>query len=159
MLCLGCMNFGGRATKTDSIAIIERALDAGINFVDTANVYGHDPANFNVGRGRSEEIAGEALRGKRERVILTTKAYFPMSDDPNERGSSRRNLIASCEASLKRLNTDWIDLFQLHHPTNDVPIDETLRALDDLIRAGKVRYIGTSSFGAWQVVESLWVAK
>jgi aryl-alcohol dehydrogenase-like predicted oxidoreductase len=159
-LCLGTMNFGGRATEADSVAIIDHALDAGINFIDTANVYGHDPANFSVGRGRSESIIGKALRGnKRERVVLATKTYFPMSDDPNDQGSSRKNIIASCEASLNRLQTDVIDLYQLHHPTNDIPIDETLRALDDLIRQGKVRYIGTSSFGAWQMVESLWVAK
>jgi aryl-alcohol dehydrogenase-like predicted oxidoreductase len=160
-LCLGCMNFGGRADERDSTAIIERAVDAGINFIDTANVYGHDPADFSVGRGRSEQIVGKVLKqsGKRERIILATKAHFPMSADPNERGSSRRHIIAACEASLRRLDTDYVDLYQLHHPTNDVPIDETLRALDDLIRQGKIRYIGTSSFGAWQVVESLWVAK
>lgn len=160
-LCLGCMNFGGRADETASLTIIEQALAAGINFIDTADVYGHDPANFSVGRGRSEEIVGKALRkhGKRDTVILGTKAHFPMSDDPNARGSSRHHLIAACEASLKRLQTDYIDLYQLHHPTNEIPIDETLRALDDLVRQGKVRYVGSSSFGAWQVVESLWVAK
>lgn len=160
-LCLGCMNLGGRTSETDSLAIIERALDAGITFVDTANVYGHEPANFSVGRGRSEEIIGKALQpaGRREQVILATKLHFPMSDDPNDRGSTRRHIIASCEASLRRLRTDWIDLLQLHHPTSLVPIDETLRALDDLIRRGLVRYIGTSSFGAWQIVESLWASK
>lgn len=160
-LCLGCMNFGGRTNETEAIEIIHSALDAGINFVDTANVYGHDPANFSYGRGRSEEIVGNALKqnGQRPRVILATKAYFPMSDDLNAQSSSRRHLIEQCEASLKRLQTDYIDLYQLHHPSNDIPIDETLRALDDLIRSGKVRYIGTSSFAAWQIVESLWVSK
>jgi aryl-alcohol dehydrogenase-like predicted oxidoreductase len=160
-LCLGTMNFGGRAGEQDSAAIINHALDAGINFIDTANVYGHDPANFQVGRGSSEEIIGRTLKqnGKRQQIILATKAHFPMSDDPNATGSSRRHIIEQCEASLRRLQTDVIDLYQLHHPTNDVPIDETLRALDDLIRAGKVRYIGSSSFGAWQIVESLWVAE
>jgi aryl-alcohol dehydrogenase-like predicted oxidoreductase len=158
-LCLGTMNFGGRADEGESAAILDCALDGGINFIDTANVYGHDPANFSIGRGRSEEIIGRALRGRRERVFLATKAYFPMSDDPNARGSSRYHLIAACEASLRRLQTDVIDLYQLHHPTNDIPVDETLRALDDLVRSGKVRYIGTSSFGAWQVVEALWAAK
>lgn len=160
-LCLGCMNFGGRTSAEEAATVITQALDAGINFIDTANVYGHDPANFAVGRGRSEEIVGTALQrlGKRDSVILATKVYFPMSADPNEMGSSRRHLIAACEASLRRLQTDYIDLYQLHHPTNDVPIDETLRALDDLIRAGKVRYIGTSSFAAWQFIESLWVSK
>ncbi len=158
-LCLGCMNFGGRTPEADSLEIIHRALDAGINFIDTANVYGHDPLNFSVGRGRSEQIVGKALKGKREHVVLATKMYFPMSDSPNAMGSSRRQIIAECEASLQRLDTDYIDLYQLHHPSNEIPIDETLRALDDLIRQGKVRYIGTSSFAAWQLVESLWAAK
>lgn len=160
-LCLGCMNFGGRTVEADSIEIIHAALDGGINFLDTANVYGHDPAEFSIGRGRSEEAVGKALRrgAKRGKVILATKAHFPMSDDVNAQGSSRRHLIEQCEASLERLQTDHIDLYQLHHPSNDVPVDETLRALDDLIHAGKVRYIGTSSFAAWQIMESLWVAK
>ncbi len=160
-LCLGCMNFGGRADETDSIGIIHSALDGGINFIDTANVYGHDPANFSLGRGRSEEIVGKALKqnGQRSRIVLATKAYFAMSDDPNAQGSSRRHVIEQCEASLRRLQTDHIDLYQLHHPTNEIPIDETLRALDDLVQAGKVRYLGTSSFAAWQIIESLWVSK
>lgn len=160
-LCLGCMNFGGRADESTSLAIIDHAIDAGINFLDTANVYGHEPGNFSVGRGRSEEIVGAALArdGKRRHVVLATKAHFPMGDGLNERGNSRRHIIEQCEASLRRLKTDYVDLYQLHHPSLDIPIDETLRALDDLIRAGKVRYIGTSAFGAWQLVESLWVAK
>lgn len=160
-LCLGCMNFGGRTGEAEAAEIIHHALDAGINFLDTANVYGHDPADFNHGRGRSEEIVGKALRqnNTRSKVVLATKAYFPMSEDVNAQGSSRRHLIEQCEASLQRLQTDYIDLYQLHHPSNDIPIDETLRALDDLVRSGKVRYIGTSSFGAWQIVESLWVSK
>lgn len=160
-LCLGCMNFGGRTAEKEAIGIIHHALDADINFIDTANVYGHDPANFSFGRGRSEEIVGQALKqsGRRSRVVLATKVYFPMSDDPNAQGSSRRHIIEQCEASLRRLQTDYIDLYQLHHPSNDIPVDETLRALDDLVRSGKVRYIGTSSFAAWQIVESLWVSK
>lgn len=159
--CLGCMNFGGRTNELDALEIIHSAFAAGINFIDTANVYGHDPANFSYGRGRSEEIVGKALKqsGQRSQVVLATKAYFPMSDDPNAQGSSRRHLLEQCEASLRRLQTDYIDLYQLHHPTNDIPIDETLRALDDLVQAGKVRYIGTSSFAAWQIIESLWVSK
>lgn len=160
-LCLGCMNFGGRTDETGATEIIHAALDAGINFVDTANVYGHEPGNFRQGKGRSEEIVGKALKqnGRRPNVVLATKAYFAMSDDVNAQGSSRRHLIEQCEASLRRLQTDYIDLYQLHHPSNDIPIDETLRALDDLVRSGKVRYIGTSSFAAWQIVESLWVSK
>jgi aryl-alcohol dehydrogenase-like predicted oxidoreductase len=160
-LCLGAMNFGGRSVEAESAAMIDCALAAGLNFIDTANVYGHDPANGSAGRGRSEEILGRALArdGRRQNVVLATKAHFAMGDEPNAQGNSRRHLIAQCEASLKRLQTDWIDLYQLHHPSNEVPIDETLRALDDLIRAGKVRYIGTSVFGAWQIMESLWVSK
>jgi aryl-alcohol dehydrogenase-like predicted oxidoreductase len=160
-LCLGCMNFGGRTDEAGAAAIIDRALGEGINFLDTANVYGHEPLDFSVGRGRSEEIVGRALKrdGRRARVVLATKAHFAMGDDPNARGSSRRHIIEQCEASLRRLQTDHIDLYQLHHPTNTVPIDETLRALDDLVRAGKVRYIGTSAFAAWQLVESLWASR
>lgn len=152
-LCLGCMMFGTRTSPEESYAIIDRAIDAGINFLDTANVYG---------RGRSEEVTGEALKcnGKRDKIVLATKVHGPMDDvDPNARGNSRRHIIEQCEASLRRLKTDYIDLYQIHRPQPSVPIDETLQALDDLIRAGKVRYIGTSTFAAWQLVESLWVAK
>jgi aryl-alcohol dehydrogenase-like predicted oxidoreductase len=160
-LCLGGMNFGGRASEEDSSVLIEHAIERGINFIDTANVYGHDPAEFEVGRGRSEEIIGRALKrsGKRTQVVLASKAHFPMSSDPNDVGSSRRHIVAQCEASLRRLQTDHLDLYQLHHPTNAIPIDETLRALDDLVRRGLVLYVGTSSFAAWQFIESLWVSK
>jgi aryl-alcohol dehydrogenase-like predicted oxidoreductase len=139
--CLGAMMFGGRTNAEDSAAIIERALDAGINFI--------------------EEVTGAALKrsGKRERVVLATKVHGKMGEDINAQGNTRRHIIQQCEESLRRLQTDWIDLYQLHRPQSDLPIDETLRALDDLIRAGKVRYIGTSTFGAWQLMESLWVAK
>ncbi len=132
-LCLGCMMFGGRTSPADSAAIIDRALDAGVNFLDTANVYS---------RGRSEEVTGEALHrnGRRHRVVLATKAHGVMDEaDPNGSGNSRRHIIEQCEASLRRLQTDWIDVYQLHRPQPDIPIDETLRALDDLVRAGKVR--------------------
>jgi aryl-alcohol dehydrogenase-like predicted oxidoreductase len=152
-LCLGCMMFGGKTNAEDSYAIIDRALDAGLNFLDTANVYS---------RGNSEKVTGEALKrnGKRAKIVLATKVHGRMDDDdPNAAGSSRRHIIEQCEASLRRLQTDYIDLYQIHRPRSDTPIDETLRALDDLIRAGKVRYIGTSTFAAWQVMESLWVAK
>src|SRR5579862_496348 len=152
-LCLGCMMFGGKTGPEDSYAIIDRALDAGINSVDTANVYS---------RGRSEEVTGQALKrnGKRERVFLATKVHGTMDEnDPNMQGTSRRHIIDQCEASLRRLQTDYIDLYQLHRPRPEIAIDETLRALDDLVRAGKVRYIGTSTFAAWQVVEALWAAK
>ena len=159
-LCLGCMNFGGRQDESQSIRLIHQALDSGINFLDTANVYGHDPLNFEVGRGRSEQIVGQALQGgKRENVILATKVHYQMGNDPNAQGNSRRHIIEQCETSLKRLNTDYIDLYQLHGVDTDIPIDESLRALDDLVRSGKVRYLGTSGFAAWEFLESLWVAK
>ncbi len=152
-ICLGCMMFGGKTTPDDGYAIIDKALDAGINFLDTANVYS---------RGRSEEVTGEALKrnGKRSKIVLATKVHGRMDDDdPNAGGNGRRHIIEQCEASLKRLQTDYIDLYQIHRPQSDIPIDETLRAMDDLIRAGKVRHIGTSTFAAWQVMESLWVSK
>jgi aryl-alcohol dehydrogenase-like predicted oxidoreductase len=152
-LCLGTMMFGRRTNERDSIEIIERALGAGINFVDTANAYS---------AGDSERIVGKALAksAKRASTVLATKAFFPLDqNDPNGRGLSRRHLIDACHASLERLGTDWIDLYQLHRGQSEIPIDETLRALDDLIRAGKVRYIGTSMFPAWKIVEALWASK
>ena len=152
-LCLGCLMFGGRTNESDSMDTIDRAIDGGINFFDTANMYV---------RGRSEEMVGKAFKrnGRRARIVLATKVHFRMDDeDPNAQGNSRRHIIEQCEASLRRLQTDYIDLYQIHRPCSDIPIDETLRALDDLIRAGKVRYIGSSTFAAWQVVESLWASK
>lgn len=152
-LCLGAMMFGAKTDERDSVAMIDRALDAGLNFIDTANVYS---------RGVSEEFVGKALArdGKRDRVFLATKVHGVMADDdPNARGNSRYHIIAQCEASLRRLQTDHIDLYQIHRPQSEVAIDETLRALDDLVRAGKVRYLGSSTFAAWQLVEALWVSK
>ena len=152
-LCLGCMMFGGKTEPADSYAIIDRAIGEGINFLDTANVYS---------RGKSETVTGEALarNGKRNSIVLATKVHGTMDDDdPNMKGNGRRHIIEQCDASLARLKTDWIDLYQIHRPEPAVPIDETLRALDDLIRAGKVRYIGTSTFAAWQSVEALWAAE
>lgn len=151
-LCLGCMMFGGRTEPEDSYKIIDRAIDAGINFIDTANVYS---------RGTSEKVTGKALQrnGRRDSIVLATKVHGPMGEGPNEWGNSRRHIINQCDASLKRLQTDWIDLYQIHRPQSDIPIDETLQAMDDLIRAGKVRYIGTSTFAAWQCVEALGVSR
>ena len=151
-LCLGCMMFGGKTTPADSARIIDRALDAGINFLDTANVYN---------AGRSEEATGAALKanGRRQKVVLATKVHGRMGEGPNDWRNTRRHIIESCEASLRRLGTDWIDLYQIHRPDPDIPADETLRALDDLVRSGKVRYIGTSTYAAWQIVETLWVSK
>ncbi len=151
-LCLGTMMFGRSASEQDSVAMVHTALERGINFIDTADAYA---------AGASERFVGKALAGgKRASVVLATKAFFPLEQkDPNARGLSRRYLIQACEASLQRLQTDWIDLYQVHRSQSDIPIDETLRALDDLIRAGKIRYIGTSMFPAWKSVESLWAAK
>jgi aryl-alcohol dehydrogenase-like predicted oxidoreductase len=155
-LCLGTMNFGYRTDEDTARRIIHQAIDKGINFIDTANLYGQ-PANDGRGQGLCEEIVGKALSGKRDQVILGTKFYATMDrDDPNSQGGSRRHVIQACEDSLRRLKVDHIDLYQMHRPDAEIPIDETLRALDDLIHSGKVRYIGTSSFKSWQLVEALW---
>lgn len=155
-LCLGTMNFGPRTEETEAVRITHRALDAGINFIDTANLYGQ-PLNNGRGQGTTEEILGKALKGRRDRVVLATKFFASMDpDDPNAHGGSRRHILQACEDSLRRLRTDYIDLYQMHRPDPGTPIDETLRALDDLVRAGKVRYIGTSTFAGWQLVEALW---
>jgi aryl-alcohol dehydrogenase-like predicted oxidoreductase len=146
-LCLGCMNFGWGAEEADSIKIIDRAIDAGINFLDTADVYG---------KGASETITGKAIKEKRDAVFLATKVHGRMGEGPNDQGNSRLHIMRGCEDSLRRLGVDHIDLYQIHRPQSGIPIDETLRALDDLIRQGKVRYIGTSTYAAWQLVESLW---
>src|ERR1700743_2902108 len=137
-LCLGAMMFGafGTPDHDESIAIVHKALDAGINFVDTADFYS---------RGESEEIVAKALKGRRNNVVLATKAHLPMGDDPNQQGNSRRWLTQAVEDSLRRLQTDHIDLYQIHRPSPDTDIDETLAALTDLMRAGKVRAIGSST--------------
>ena len=153
-LCLGAMMFGdwGNTDHDDSVRIIHRALDAGINFIDTADVYS---------RGESETIVAKALAGgRRDNVVLATKVHGSMGDDPNEFGNSRRWIIREVEASLKRLNTDWIDLYQIHRPEHaTTDIDETLGALTDLVQQGKVRYVGSSSFSAGQIVEAQWTAR
>src|SRR3984885_2224463 len=150
--CLGAMMFGriGNPDHDDSIQIIHRALDAGINFIDTADAYSG---------GESEEIVGQALKGRRDRVVLATKAGLPMSpDDPNRQGASARWLVRALEDSLRRLQTDHVDLFQIHRPDPDTDMEETLSALTDLVRAGKVRAIGTSSLPASDIVEAQWAA-
>jgi aryl-alcohol dehydrogenase-like predicted oxidoreductase len=151
-LCLGTMNFGGPTDEAESIAIVERSLAAGINFIDTANVYN---------AGESERIVGKALRvsGTRKDVVLATKVFSPMGPGPNQRGGSRAHIIEACEASLRRLEVEHIDLYQLHRAALDIPQDETLRAFDDLIRAGKVRYIGASTHPAWVVMEALAISE
>lgn len=147
-LCLGAMNFGGPTEEAESIAMINRALEAGINFVDTANVYNG---------GESERIVGRALKenGRRDQIVLATKVHGRMGPGPNEQGDSRYHIIRACEDSLRRLQTDRIDLYQLHRPPMQFPQDETLRAFDDLVRAGKVLYIGCSTHPAWLVMEAL----
>jgi aryl-alcohol dehydrogenase-like predicted oxidoreductase len=152
-LCLGAMMFGawGNPDHDDSIRIIDRALDAGINFIDTADVYS---------QGESEEIVGKALAGgKRDDVVLATKIWGQMGDDPNHRGVSRRWIIQEVEDSLRRLNTDWIDLYQIHRYEPETDIEETLGALTDLVRQGKVRYIGHSTFPPSAIVEAQWAAR
>jgi len=151
-LCLGAMMFGGwgNPDHDDSVKIIHRALDAGINFVDTADVYS---------QGESEEIVAKALKDRRDRVVLATKVHGVMGEDPNSQGNSRRWIIQECENSLRRLGTDWIDLYQIHRPDPECDIDETLGALSDLVHAGKVRYIGSSTFPAADIVEAQWSAE
>jgi aryl-alcohol dehydrogenase-like predicted oxidoreductase len=152
-LCLGTMMFGawGNADHDDSIRIIHAALDAGVNFLDTADVYS---------TGESEEIVGKALKGgRRDDVVLATKVNVSMGEDRNHGGNSRRWIITEVENSLRRLNTDWIDLYQIHRPDPDTDIEETLGALTDLVHQGKVRYIGSSSFSAGQIVEAQWTAR
>ncbi len=151
-LTLGTMMFGawGNPDHDDSIRIIHAALDAGINFIDTADVYS---------RGESEQIVGKALKGRRDNVVLATKFHGTMGDDPNQRGNSRRWIYREVEASLRRLDTDWIDLYQVHRPEPDTDIDETLGALTDLVRAGKIRSIGSSTFPPSAIVEAQWVAE
>src|SRR5690349_6441259 len=151
-LCLGAMMFGawGNPDHDESVRIIHRALDAGINFVDTADVYA---------RGESEEIVGKALKGRRDSIVLATKVHGSMGDDRNERGNSRRWIIQECEASLRRLGTDWIDLYQVHRWDRGTDHDETLGALTDLVRAGKVRYLGSSTYPPSQIVAAQWTAQ
>ena len=152
-LCLGTMNFGawGNSDPDESIRIIHAALDAGINFVDTADVYSG---------GESEEIVGKALAGgRRDRIVLATKFRAPMGNDPNESGSSRRWIMREVDASLRRLGTDWIDLYQVHRFDEGTDLDETLGALTDLVRAGKIRYLGSSTFPAHAIVEAQWAAE
>jgi aryl-alcohol dehydrogenase-like predicted oxidoreductase len=150
--CLGTMMFGawGNTDHDDSIRIIHRALDAGVNFVDTADVYSN---------GESEEIVGKALKGRRDDVVVATKFFVPMGDDPNQRGGSRRWIITEVENSLRRLGTDWIDLYQVHRPDPETDVEETLSALSDLVQQGKVRYIGSSSYSAGEIVEAQWAAR
>lgn len=148
-LCMGCMTFGGETDEKTSIAMVERCLEAGINFFDTANVY--------TG-GRSEEILGKALRPYRDQVVIATKVRARVAEGPNGEGLSRYHIMQQVEASLRRLQTDVIDLYQVHSWDENTPLEETLSTLNDLVRQGKVRYIGCSNFAAWQLCKALWLS-
>ena len=156
-ICLGMMSYGDPKwrswilTEEAGRPFVKRALEAGINFFDAADMYS---------LGVTEQILGRAVRdfAQRDRVVIATKAYFPMSDDVNDRGLSRKHLLSAVERSLERLGTDYIDLYQIHRDDPSTPMEETLRALDDLIRSGKVRYIGASSMAAWQFAKALYLA-
>ena len=143
---LGCNNFGRRCDQEQTAAVVHQALELGITLFDTADIYGPG--------GLSEEYLGKALAGRRHEVVVATKFVGPMGEGPLQSGASRRYILQAVEASLRRLDTDYIDLYQIHFPDGRTPIEETLRALDDLVRAGKVRYIGCSNFASWQVVEA-----
>ena len=151
VLGLGCNNFGGRIDRDGTAAVLDAALAAGVTFFDTADIYG--------GRGASEKLLGQALGTRRKDIVLATKFSGPMGDSPLDRGGSRRYVYRALEASLSRLGTDYIDLFQMHFPDPDTPIEETLDALGELVKQGKVRYIGCSNFAGWQLVESLWASQ
>jgi len=148
---LGCNNFGMRLDQAGTHAVIDAAIEQGVTFFDTADVYG--------GQGKSEELMGNALKGKRHQVVLATKFASPMGKGPDKQGGSRRYVMEAVEASLKRLQTDYIDLYQMHRPDPDTTIEETLSALDDLVTQGKVRYIGNSNFTGWQIADADWIAR
>src|SRR5579872_1958750 len=147
---LGCNNFGMRIDQAQTNAVVAAALDAGINVFDTADIYGDQ---------KSEVMLGQALNGRRHEVIVATKFAGPMGEGPNWTGASRRYVMSAVEASLKRLGTDYIDLYQIHFPDPDTPIEETLRALDDLVTQGKVRYLGNSNFTGWMIADADWIAR
>lgn len=148
---LGCNNFGGRIDEAATKAVIHKALDLGITLFDTADVYGE--------RGGSEDVMGRILGDDRKRIVLATKFAAPMDDSGEKLGGSRRYIMTAVEDSLRRLKTDWIDLYQMHRVDPNTPIEESLRALDDLVRQGKVRYVGCSNFSAWQMTEAAWTAR
>jgi aryl-alcohol dehydrogenase-like predicted oxidoreductase len=146
---LGTNAFGGRAERATSIAILHRAIDAGINLIDTANIYTQTA---------SETIIGEGLKGRRHQVVLATKGGMKTGEGPNDGGSSRYHLVRELEGSLRRLQTDYVDLYQIHTWDAETPLEDTLRTLDDMVRSGKVRYIGTSNYAAWQLTKALWTS-
>ncbi len=150
-ICLGTMNFGWQIGETESHAILDRAYEEGVNFVDTANMYGRE-----TGDGLSEQFIGRWFdkAGHRDRIVLATKVYAPMTDRPNDGGLSARHIIAACEASLCRLGTDWIDLYQMHHVQRDTPWEEIWQAMETLVVQGKVRYVGSSNFAGWHLARA-----
>ncbi|MET4699260.1 aryl-alcohol dehydrogenase-like predicted oxidoreductase [Constrictibacter sp. MBR-5] len=148
---LGCNNFGGRLGLEDTRTVVHKAMDLGITLLDTADMYGN--------RGGSEELMGQVLGARRKDIVLASKFGMAMDDVGVKKGAARRYIMSAVEDSLRRLRTDWIDLYQLHQPDPLTPIEETLRALDDLVRQGKVRYIGCSNLPAWEVVESIWTSR
>lgn len=147
---LGCNNFGRRCNPDETASVVHAALEAGVTLFDTADFYS---------AGLSEEYLGKALGARRKDVVVATKFGLPLAQGPYEGGASRRYVVRACEASLKRLGTDYIDLYQLHFPDPSTPVEETLRALDDLIRAGKIRYAGSSNYTGWQIADAAWIAK
>jgi aryl-alcohol dehydrogenase-like predicted oxidoreductase len=155
-ICLGTMTFGQQCDEPTSHAIMDKAFEYGVTFFDTADVYpiGRTPEIA----GRTEEFIGNWLKGRREQIVLATKFFGEMGTGPNERGGSRKHILQAVEASLRRLQTDYIDLYQMHFVDFETPLDETLRALDDLVRGGKVRYIGCSNYPAWLLTKALWIS-
>lgn len=147
-VCLGTMTFGGQLNDQDSIKVVKHALDNGINFIDTADIYNG---------GHSEKVLGEALKGCRENVILASKVGGPSGLEPNDKGLSRKHIISSVEKSLKRLDTDYLDIYYMHAPDTLTPFEETMEAMTSLVKSGKVRYVGISNFAAWQLMEALWI--
>ena len=156
-ICLGTMTFGYQCDEATSFAILDRAAEAGVDFIDTADCY-PVPLTLETA-GRTEEILGRWLQGKRDKFVVASKCFFPMGPGPNDRGSSRTHVLQACEASLRRLRTDVIDLYQLHAFDTETPLEETLGALDELVVSGKVRYIGCSNFRAWELAKALGVSE
>jgi aryl-alcohol dehydrogenase-like predicted oxidoreductase len=148
---IGCNNFGRRCDQDQTTAVVSQAIEVGINLFDTADIYGGD--------GLSEQFLGKALEGRRQDVVVATKFAGPMGEGPMRRGTSRRYIMDAVDASLTRLNTDYIDLYQVHFPDAETPMEETVRALDDLVSSGKVRYLGNSNFSGWQIAHADWIAR
>lgn len=150
--CVGTMTFGGQTPEKDAVDIVRYAIEKGVNFIDTADIY--PDANGRTG-GSSEIAVGKGIAGCRDQIVLATKVRYPTGPGPNDRGLTRRHILQAAEASLRRLNTDYIDIYYIHLPDPETPIEETLAAMDDLIRTGKVRYIGISNYAVWELSDAL----